>query len=450
MAYAARSNRHLRGRIWRHQPVGPAILIDRRTPHHRQHPIPVAQRIGRRLSTTTPQPSPRTNPSAAASKAWHHPSTTTHRPDRNHGKPPATTAGSLPRRWRDRSPASAGSGMPDAPPPATTNTPYPPPPTGPQIEKVRQPIGDDAQRTAGSCSTRRLDPDRWTPGTRTRRCMPDEDPGLRVAQRTRRESRRAPRPPTPLPATGAAGDPSWPLREAEMSKNSASKASMSVKNDPHRVVRARTAADLRGSVIERRPPISRHLGYRGAAVRQELPQRVRAGDLTGETASQTDHSDRLVHAASTGSTTDSSSASGSAPLRNRANSVMVGWCQNSTGETGRPSSSENSPESTTESRDPTPRSFIEASRSISRDSSRYSSPGSRSANAEIVLVEGRCHAAIPRRLNSYIHQIPLSLPAGADSTLSNKSSSTLLSESGGTSTSSPSPPAVKPFGEVRR
>ena len=39
----------LRGRIRGHQPVGSAILIERRTPHHGQHPVPVAQRIAQSL-----------------------------------------------------------------------------------------------------------------------------------------------------------------------------------------------------------------------------------------------------------------------------------------------------------------------------------------------------------------------------------------------------------------
>ena len=39
---------------------------------------------------------------------------------------------------------------------------------------------------------------------------------------------------------------------------------------------------------------------------------------------------------------------------------MVGCCQNSTGETGRASNSDSSPDSTTASRDATPRSFSES------------------------------------------------------------------------------------------
>ncbi len=83
----------------------------------------------------------------------------------------------------------------------------------PQIEKIRQPIGDDAQRTTGIA-----------PRVDCRQIGGREVPVLGNARPDRRlrsasgaensgESRRAPEPPTPLPTTDAVGDPSWRLRE---------------------------------------------------------------------------------------------------------------------------------------------------------------------------------------------------------------------------------------------
>ncbi len=42
--------------VWRHQPVGPTVLVDRRAAHHGQDSVAVAECLESRLSTTTPQP----------------------------------------------------------------------------------------------------------------------------------------------------------------------------------------------------------------------------------------------------------------------------------------------------------------------------------------------------------------------------------------------------------
>ena len=47
-------HRHLRRRIGGHQPVGPAVLIDRRTADHRKHPITIAQRVSEPLKHRDP------------------------------------------------------------------------------------------------------------------------------------------------------------------------------------------------------------------------------------------------------------------------------------------------------------------------------------------------------------------------------------------------------------
>ena len=54
----------------------------------------------------------------------------------------------------------------------------------------------------------------------------------------------------------------------------------------------------------------------------------------------------------------------SPPVRNLASASTVGYCQKSTGDTVRPTNSDNTPVRTTASRDPTPRSCIEAPASI--------------------------------------------------------------------------------------
>ena len=83
-----------------------------------------------------------------------------------------------------------------------------------QIQEIRQPVGDDAQRTTGVAP--RVDAGQVGGGQVSvlADAGPDEDPGLRAAQRARRECPRAPTPPRPLPAADAAGGPSWRLRGA--------------------------------------------------------------------------------------------------------------------------------------------------------------------------------------------------------------------------------------------
>ena len=152
----------------------------------------------------------------------------------------------------------------------------------------------------------------------------------------------------------------------EISKNSASKASMLAQErapsggtrpapPPPRASRRRMAA------IDRR-----HLTDRGPAVTQELPQRFWA-----RVSPPGKRQPRPMTAI--GSSRDASTRSvaprlaripARAQRESAASALIVGCCQNSTGETGRPSSSDNSPESTTASRDPTPRSFSDRSGSI--------------------------------------------------------------------------------------
>ena len=120
-------HRHLGGGVGGQQAVGPAVLVDRRTPHHCQQPIPVVHCITQPLEHDRPR-SPHRGRTRQRPRRTHdtHQSATTHRIDRNHEKPRATAAHSRRPQWPRRSPASVGSDTPDAERPTMTNTRYPP------------------------------------------------------------------------------------------------------------------------------------------------------------------------------------------------------------------------------------------------------------------------------------------------------------------------------------
>ena len=54
------NHRFLRRSVGRGEPAAASVLVDRRAADHRQDPVAIGLRRGERLSTTTPQPSPRT------------------------------------------------------------------------------------------------------------------------------------------------------------------------------------------------------------------------------------------------------------------------------------------------------------------------------------------------------------------------------------------------------
>ncbi len=151
----------------------------------------------------------------------------------------------------------------------------------------------------------------------------------------------------------------------EISKNSASKASTSAKNEPHRVVPDNAAAasgepssnsDHRSggtSPTDDRPSHRNRHNDSGPAM---SPGKRHPRPMTAIGSSNDDRSQLT-----TGSAVDS----GSEPLRNRVRALIVGCCQNSTGEIDRPSSSDISPQSTIASLDPTARSFKGTSKSMS-------------------------------------------------------------------------------------
>src|ERR1700694_2038000 len=151
----------------------------------------------------------------------------------------------------------------------------------------------------------------------------------------------------------------------EISKNSAWKASMSLKNEPHRVVPAKAAAtsgepssngthpSAGTSAIDERPS---HRNCHNASGPHISPGKRHPSPITAIGSSTEPRS-----AGSAASAADSDSGAVRKPTR----ALMVGCSQNSTGDTGRPSNSANSPDSTTASGDPTPRSDSDRSRSTS-------------------------------------------------------------------------------------
>ena len=151
----------------------------------------------------------------------------------------------------------------------------------------------------------------------------------------------------------------------EISKNSASKAPMSLRKEPQRVVPA-IAASVSGE-----PSSNGAHRSAGTSCTAERPSQRNRHNSSGPEMSPGKRQPIPITAIGSSREPRSALVSGSAagllsaPVRNFARAEMLGYAQNSTGETVRPSSSESSPESTTASREPTPRSFIDASTSMS-------------------------------------------------------------------------------------
>src|ERR1700676_1817063 len=152
---------------------------------------------------------------------------------------------------------------------------------------------------------------------------------------------------------------------SEISKNSASNASRSFRNEPHRVVRASvalTSGEPSSNGIQRSA---------GTSDIEERPSQRNCQNASGPWMSpgnrQPSPMTAIGSSAETRSAgrTASSTDSDSGAVRKPTRASMVGCCQKSTGETGRPNSSASSPDSTTESREPTPMSDIDKSKSIS-------------------------------------------------------------------------------------
>ena len=182
-------HRHLRSRVRRHQPVGPTVLIDRRPPNHRQHPITVATSVRKPLqhhhpgALTAHESVRRRVEGVAGARSGHgidDVETAGRRRGQQHVHPTGQRHLGLPRpqtltRQMHRHQRRRTRGVH-----RHRRTP--------QIKHIRQPIGDDAQCTAGP-----------RPGVHRAqiRCRQiavlgqagsGEDTGLGVPQRLRRDT----------------------------------------------------------------------------------------------------------------------------------------------------------------------------------------------------------------------------------------------------------------------
>ena len=168
-----------------------------------------------------------------------------------------------------------------------------------QIQEVRQPVGDNAQRATGIAP--RVDIGQvhsgHVPVVGVARA--GEDAGLRAAQGARRNARVFQCLPSdfeqhPLLRVHLGGFAGGDVEELGV--------------EFVEVVHVPAVAGgvgesrrhLRSAVVERRPAFRWHLGDRVLAVAHELPELVRAGDVTGESTAQTDHRDRLVEVSAVG------------------------------------------------------------------------------------------------------------------------------------------------------
>ena len=185
-----------------------------------------------------------------------------------------------------------------------------------QVEEVREPVGDDAQRTTGVAPRVDLGAGRLR---RQISVLADacsgEHAGLRAAQRIGRNAGVLQAPPTPLPAAAAAAGPSWPLRGRRSRRT------------PRRRRRRRRGTSPTGWCRPRRRPTSGepssngcqrsggHLADRTIGPRTGTARTRRARMmLAGEPAAQADDGDRLVDRAPVGGVAAASSA---APIRRR-------------------------------------------------------------------------------------------------------------------------------------
>ena len=235
-------HRHLSSGVRSHQPIGPAVLIDRRTAHHSQHSVPVTQRIAQTLehrdtAALTAHETIRARIECVAATRRRQraclikPTKNRRRQQQIHtcgdGEVRITRsqalAGEMHRDQRRRT----GSIHRDRGPT--------------QVQEIRKPIRNDTQRTTGVSSTRRRLADRWTPGTHThlrrlrRRLQFANGAENSVA------SRRAPKPPTPLPAKALLRIHLGRLARHDLEKFRVEGVDV-IQKRPHRVVRDSAAA----------------------------------------------------------------------------------------------------------------------------------------------------------------------------------------------------------------
>src|SRR5271166_2376497 len=152
----------------------------------------------------------------------------------------------------------------------------------------------------------------------------------------------------------------------EISKKSASKASMPSRNEPQRVVRASSA------FTSGEPSSKRSHRWSGTRPIEERRSQRNCHNSSGPDIAPGNRQPIPMTAIGSSSelpvvrlSADSDSGSGSGAVRYAARALIVGCSQKSIGETVLPNSSVNSPDSTTASREPTPRSASDRAGSTS-------------------------------------------------------------------------------------
>ena len=127
----------LRRTIRRRQPIRRTILIHRRTPHHRQHPMPIPPRIRQPLhhqhpDTLAPARTVRRRRERLAPPVRRQPALPAELDEDARASPSPSRRRPAPASTRP----TAAPAPPDAAPPTTTNTPCPPSPPGPPDPNV--------------------------------------------------------------------------------------------------------------------------------------------------------------------------------------------------------------------------------------------------------------------------------------------------------------------------
>ena len=139
LASACADHPLLRRAVRRGQTVARAVLVDRAAPHHRQHPVPVAPRIGQPLHQ---QHAGALAPAGAVGGAGERLAAPVGGQRRAGGRTRRTRPGSPSPSRRRPAPArtrpAAAPGTPGAAPPATTSTPCRRSPPDPAARRCRR------------------------------------------------------------------------------------------------------------------------------------------------------------------------------------------------------------------------------------------------------------------------------------------------------------------------
>ncbi len=291
----ARGSQHrgLGGRIGRHQPVGPAVLVDRRAADDGENAVSVAHRIGEPLEHGHPAAlaadesvGRRVERVACAGLRHRLGLVEAARHDGGEHQVDAAGDGQLGltgaqalagqvHRHQGR-----GTGGVDGQRRAL------------QVQEVGQPVGDDAQRAAGSGPRVDLAEVAGSQEPVLADARADEHPGLRALQGLRRNAGMFER------LDGHLEDqPLLRIDVVGLARSDAEVVGVEARDVGQEGAPARGPRQglrrLRGTVVERVPPAVGHGGHRGLARRHEVPQRVGSVDVTRQPAAEPDDGDRF-------------------------------------------------------------------------------------------------------------------------------------------------------------